>query len=271
MPNVIKEGQLAYDLSERAKELHAVDGFNPREYLRESELKNGNSMTRLDIAVQKLWFHLEVENGRIETAPHEIARDHAIFSARVYFDDSDKIKATGYASCYITEDPDFGRSFVELAETYAIGRALTNAGFGSQFCDIAGINEPEPSERGNESTNASTSDNGETPTVAPEKADSGNTKKKDSQAQTIEAEQPKKYVPDSSLSLEELVASMPVEYATQIPVTVGFLAGKTLGQISIEKPQSLMYYIKQDNIPKILKAGTQVLLNAANARQAKAG
>ena len=81
--------------------------------------------------------------------------------------------------------------------------------------------------------------------------------------QEPEPESPKEYTPDESAAFEELVATMPMEYAMRVVIPFGFLSGKTLGQVSIEKPQSLAYYLKQTNSSNVLKAAVQVLMNNA--------
>jgi len=266
----IKEGQLVYDVSEKVREMFAVEGFNPREYLRISELNNGKTMTKLDVAVQVLWFQLCKEDGRIITIPHEVTRERAVFQAQVYFDDSDQMKANGYATCYLTDDPDFGRSFVELAETFAVGRALKRAGFGSQFCDLTGINDPDPGETGNPVEPDAGEGTPEDAQTSKKPARTRGAAAKSAEVQTGEApeggqepEAPKEFVLDESLPVEEMVKIMPVEYAMKIIIPFGFQSGKTLGQVSLEKPKSLEYYLKQDNCSNRLKAGVRVLLDTA--------
>ncbi len=69
--------------------------------------------------------------------------------ARVYLDRNDhedNFISNALAQKYMSADGQFGNKFVELAETAAVGRALSDAGFGLQFADREGDMDPEVTE-----------------------------------------------------------------------------------------------------------------------------
>lgn len=56
------------------------------------------------------------------------------------------------------------------------------------------------------------------------------------------------------------------DMAAAVVVSAGFFKGKTLGQIAIEKPQSLTWYVSDYKGPdNLLRAGARFLLDAAKA------
>lgn len=61
-------------------------------------------------------------------------------------DPEENFIANALAQKYRTEDGQFGNKFVELAETAAVGRALSDAGFGLQFADKEEDIDPEVTE-----------------------------------------------------------------------------------------------------------------------------
>ena len=52
-----------------------------------------------------------------------------------YRDAEENFVANAFSHKFRADDSQFGRKFVELAETAATGRALADAGFGLQFAD----------------------------------------------------------------------------------------------------------------------------------------
>ena len=103
----------------------------------------------LDVAYRKLWFRLCYPQGKIVKKLVKLTDQVAIVEARVYLhhdDPEDHFIANALAQKYMTEDEQFGSKFVELAETAAVGRALSDAGFGLQFADQEGDFDPEVTE-----------------------------------------------------------------------------------------------------------------------------
>lgn len=103
----------------------------------------------LDVAYRKLWFRLRYPEGKIVKKILKLTEQVAIVEARVYLnrnDDEDNFISNALAQKYMTADDQFGNKFVELAETAAVGRALSDAGFGLQFADREGDIDPEVTE-----------------------------------------------------------------------------------------------------------------------------
>jgi len=108
------------------EELNLVEGFNPEERAKQTAI---DGVPYLSVFDRKVWFRLKNPNGRI--VPKLIAKDanSATIEASVYLDAKDeKPIAVAYAMRERT-NTDIGQRFVENAETAAIGRALTIAGF----------------------------------------------------------------------------------------------------------------------------------------------
>lgn len=105
-----------------------MSNFNPQDHIR----KIGNK-DYLDIVWRVKWFRTEYPKNRLDT--ELLATDGCIiFKATIYHEDG-SIWATGHGSA-----PAFGNGQstwktreIEKAETAAIGRALKNIGFGTEY------------------------------------------------------------------------------------------------------------------------------------------
>ena len=87
------------------------------------------------IGGRKEEFNFLYPNGRIDSIPLDITSTYALFCVKVY-EDRNAEQPIGMAHARESFNPDdryFGGKFVEKAETFAIGRALSNAGIGSGF------------------------------------------------------------------------------------------------------------------------------------------
>lgn len=82
----------------------------------------------LQVAHRLVWFREEHPTARIETIPHLINADIAIFRARIYTDEG-----MMWAEATKTETPKGFSDYTEKAETGAVGRALAMCGYGTQF------------------------------------------------------------------------------------------------------------------------------------------
>ena len=137
-----------YDV-ETVKGLNHVEGFEPRKYMRQIQKEGEPVRLYLDVAYRKLWFRLCHPQGKIVKKILKLTDQVAIVEARVYLhhdDPEDNFIANALAQKYLTQDEQFGSKFVELAETAAVGRALSDAGFGLQFADQEGDLDPEVTE-----------------------------------------------------------------------------------------------------------------------------
>ena len=138
-----------YDEVEEIRNLNKVEGFDPRRYMRIIGQEGQAGKYYLDVAFRKLWFRLKYPEGKIVKKILKLTDQIAIVEARVYLhrnDSEENFIANALAQKYRTEDGQFGNKFVELAETAAVGRALSDAGFGLQFADKEEDIDPEVTE-----------------------------------------------------------------------------------------------------------------------------
>ena len=69
---------------------------------------------------------------------------------------------------------------------------------------------------------------------------------------------------DESMPVEELMKIMTLEDAKGYVIPFGHYSGRTLGDICMEKPEAVNWYIESyKGKNNILRAGAQILLNAA--------
>lgn len=138
-----------YDEVEGIRSLNRVEGFDPRKYMRLIQNEGQAGKYYLDVAYRKLWFRLRYPEGKIVKKILKLTEQVAIVEARVYLDRNDhedNFISNALAQKYMSADGQFGNKFVELAETAAVGRALSDAGFGLQFADREGDMDPEVTE-----------------------------------------------------------------------------------------------------------------------------
>lgn len=138
-----------YDEVDGIRNLNRVEGFDPRKYMRLIQNEGQAAKYYLDVAYRKLWFRLRYPEGKIVKKILKLTEQVAIVEARVYLDrndNEDNFISNALAQKYMTADGQFGNKFVELAETAAVGRALSDAGFGLQFADREGDMDPEVTE-----------------------------------------------------------------------------------------------------------------------------
>lgn len=66
------------------------------------------------------------------------------------------------------------------------------------------------------------------------------------------------------MPVEQIYSLLTREKAASVVVPVGFNKGKTLGQVALEKPESLDWYVSSYGGPdNLLRAAAEFLLNAA--------
>lgn len=138
-----------YDQVEEIRNLNKVEGFDPRKYMRVIQQEGQAGKYYLDVAFRKLWFRLKYPEGKIVKKILKLTDQVAIVEARVYLNRNDAEEnfiSNALAQKYMTADGQFGNKFVELAETAAVGRALSDAGFGLQFADKEEDIDPEVTE-----------------------------------------------------------------------------------------------------------------------------
>ena len=134
-----------YDRVDEVRNLNRIEGFDPRQYMRNLTVSDGTVKQYLDVVYRKLWFRLKNPDGKIVKKLLKLTEQTAIVEARVYLnktDPEDSYIASAFAQKFVSQDEQFGAKFLELAETAAVGRALADAGYGLQFADLEGEQDP---------------------------------------------------------------------------------------------------------------------------------
>lgn len=318
----MSEQTYMYEQETAVAALHQVEGFDPRKFMRLIQKEDQSSRYYLDVAYRKLWFRLCYPEGKIVKTIRSITAQMAIVEARVYLnknDPDDSYVANAFAQKF-REDSEIGQKYVELAETAAVGRALSDAGFGLQFADREKEMDPEVTEAPiDEEVMAGTP-------ICPGEHSGGSfweqcwrTLMEDmipgqcgiedyipmpdevmrvAEASKEEVQQPKaalqpKAAPQPTKKSEQtpqeqfmqnnvapestvgITRDMPVndiygkltrDLAVKVVVSAGCYKGKTLGQIAVEKPGSLQWYVDSYKGPdNLLRAAAKYLLDQALA------
>lgn len=269
--NELSEKGMLYDNNEAVKALNRVEGFEPKDYLREEKTEDGVSFY-LDTKYRLLWFRLMYPQGKLVKIPKALNKEYATFEVRVYTDKNDadeNFLANGFASRYKDDSNErFGLNFVESAETAALGRALKDAGFGTQFCDIALPNDqtivdagvhisfdigdgtlPNPDEDGTPAEEGGT-------TAAATKEDATETEPE------MNPKEEEKIVLTADMPVEELLNKMTVDFAKEIVIDYGIDKGKTLGKLAQERPKGVQYHASMAK-NNLIRAGAMFLLEQA--------
>ena len=285
--------QTMYETMSAVTELNHVEGFEPKELMREIG-EEENKQLYLDVAIRKLWFRLKHPLGMIHKKIVQMTEQFAIVEARVYLekgDSEDCFISNAFAQRHFSSGNEFGSKYLELAETAAVGRALADAGFGSQFADSECDIDPEQADAGVPLTVDTTVDlsdeqaevvpnSGETASAAaiipitPDIADkipSANAEvtsvngikfqSKESAHIPFEPVQPSY---DSKTDVNTILSQMTLDEAKNYVVTMGAHKGKKLGVIAVEDPKDLQWYINNYRGPdNILRAAATLLVNTA--------
>ena len=318
----MSEQTYMYEQETAVAALHQVEGFDPRKFMRLIQKEDQSSRYYLDVAYRKLWFRLCYPEGKIVKTIRSITAQMAIVEARVYLnknDPDDSYVANAFAQKF-REDSEIGQKYVELAETAAVGRALSDAGFGLQFADREKEMDPEVTDAPiDEEVMAGTPI---CPENTPEEvfgSSVGEPLMEDmipgqcgiedyipmpdevmrvAEASKEEVQQPKaalqpKAAPQPTKKSEQtpqeqfmqnnvapestvgITRDMPVndiygkltrDLAVKVVVSAGCYKGKTLGQIAVEKPGSLQWYVDSYKGPdNLLRAAAKYLLDQALA------
>ena len=343
-----------YDEVEGIRNLNKVEGFDPRKYMRVIQQEGQAGKYYLDVAFRKLWFRLKYPEGKIVKKILKLTDQVAIVEARVYLNRNDAEEnfiSNALAQKYMTADGQFGNKFVELAETAAVGRALSDAGFGLQFADKEEDIDPEVTEApfdpqmilsGNSTDNETfgemlSGEDIEGETILPDENIPGQygieeyipmpeevgqamgmtpamqqagavpkaagqtaqgaaptaSRQTAQQQQSAQAQQPVQGMtpamqnrqgaqkPGNTASAKGANAQaagsirkdMPVEQiysmlnrdsAAAVVIPMGFNKGKTLGQVAVEKPANLQWYVDSYGGPdNLLRAAAKFLIDAA--------
>ena len=259
---------IMYNNLQVVAELNRVEGFDPRNFMREIETDTQEKQLYLDVKFRKLWFRLKHPNGKIKKSIIKLTEELAIVESKVYLDKNDSEEnyiASALAQRFLQQDDRFGNRYVELAETASVGRALADAGFGIQFCDIGEESDPGIVDSGIPVD--SSGGKGADPVTGTQTSSNGQSKAGEAPAKTPAPAQSKSYT--ANMSVDEICSIMSLDDAKKVVVDCGFYKGKTLGQVAIEKPGSLGWYVDSYKGPNnVLRAGAKLLINSATNVQA---
>lgn len=313
----MSEQTYMYEQETAVAALHQVEGFDPRKFMRLIQKEDQSSRYYLDVAYRKLWFRLCYPEGKIVKTIRSITEKMAIVEAKVYLsknDPEDSYVANAFAQKYRMDGSEIGQKYVELAETAAVGRALSDAGFGLQFADREKEMDPEVTEAPiDEEVMAGTpicpenipeevfgSSVGENlmedmipgqcgiedyipmpdeimqveeaskEDAQPPKAAQQPTKKPEQTPQ--EQFMQNNVAPESTVGItrdmpvNDIYGKLTRDLAVKVVVSAGCYKGKTLGQIAVEKPGSLQWYVDSYKGPdNLLRAAAKYLLDQALA------
>ena len=249
--------------------INAVEGFNPADFVRNTVGEEGETDLYLDVKYRLLWFRLHRPNGKIDPEIIQLDEKSAVVCCRIYADKADpadQFIGKAYSQRFPTEDR-FGDRFLEIAETVAKGRALADAGYGTQFCmngeALASIiadapikmpPDEEPEQPGNVAVSFTAQ-----PTEAPAKSTPAPQPQNQAPIQ-----QPKPATLEPPKTLDEYLQVMTLDQAKAVKVDFGRFSGWTLGDIAMKNPGDLMWYVKNYSGHNLaLKAGATLLVNAA--------
>lgn len=270
---------MLYETNDAVRALNKVEGFEPKDYLRKEVSEEGVSFY-LDTKYRLLWFRLKYDNGKIVKIPKALNKEYATFEVRIYADKNDaedNFLANGFASRYKDDTNEkFGLNFVESAETAALGRALKDAGFGTQFCDIALPNDQTIVDAGvhisfdlgndgittPEDADGSTAENAGAVSVNTEEDATSATANATVNAEEKPAAEEKVEL-NKDMPIEELVKKMTLDYAKAIVVEVGYDKGKTLGSLMQTKPKSIVFHSNYEKNNNLVRAGALFLIEQA--------
>ena len=135
--------------------LNKVEGFNPFDYVKESFDcygdpvigANGEQKKYLPTAAKIFWFRLLYPNGRFRINRIENGNPYvAIFNAEVFADKNDEHPISTWEYGVVASKDDAGSftSSIQAAETVALGKALSRAGFGCEIEMLLDIDPDEP-------------------------------------------------------------------------------------------------------------------------------
>lgn len=239
--------------------LNKVEGFNPFDYVKESFDcygdpvigSNGEQKKYLPTAAKIFWFRLLYPNGRFRITRIENGNPYvAIFNAEVFADKNDEHPISTWEYGVVASKDDAGSftSSIQAAETVALGKALSRAGFGCEIEMLLDIDPDEPApkeDKAEPKKRAKSSKKAEKVEVkdeAPAKEESQQISD-DEIADLMEAackdaeiEEPKveekaeeESAEESGMTLEEALAT-PIKASKNAGVKIANLEGKTLGE-----------------------------------------
>ena len=246
--------------------LNKVDGFDPSAFLRRLTGENGEEQFYLDVKYRKLWFRLMHPEGKITKRIIKLENEFAIIESRVYLnrnDTEDAYISCAFAQRWRKEDDAYGLKYVETAETAAVGRALADAGFGIQFSEPG-----EEQDRSLVDAPVTIPDSGLSEEMGQDEPEEElpdeMLQSTEKQRKALSSPEQKKTEWDASMPLEELMQKMSLEDAKNYLIPSGAYKGKTLGELCVEKPGAINWYVESyHGKNNVLRAGAKLLLASA--------
>ena len=265
---------IPFDLEEAEKIIKRIEEFNPKDNLRKIEAEDGSG-TRyyLDTKDRIVWFRKTFPLGKVYKILRECTEDHATFEVRVYMnrnDEPDNFLANGFATRYKDPTTEFGINFLESAETAALGRALKDAGFGTQSCgmEIQGETDDQIVDGGvYVSYDISNNDSSTSEELNVGEISTDTSTENESTSNTAASSDPVKEEPpklSKDMPIEELLSKLTLETAKEIVVEIGYDKGKTLGSLMESKPKSIVFHSTYEKNNNLVKAGALFLIKKAN-------
>ena len=270
--------ELLYKKSEAVAALNRVDGFHPMELARKIGEEGQEEQLYLDVKYRKLWFRLVNPAGKIISRIITFTENMAVVEARIYLDkcdQEDNYVANSFSQKFRSDDPKFGDKFLEMAETAAVGRALSDAGYGVQFAYVGEENDPAQVDAGIPYQNPQMPDSGAMENAAMpgstiyhgsgQMPGYGSAPAASTPPKTGQMLQGALQNLDTSLPVEELMKHMNYEMAvgTVIPGK-GKYGGKTMGQVAVESPSTIQWFAEQYSGPNnLVPAAAKVILQKA--------
>ena len=242
---------------------------------KKNRLTSAEMCVYLDVKYRLLWFRLHHPNGKIDPELIRVDEKNAIVCCRIYADKADpadQFIGKAYSQRFSTEDR-FGDRFLEIAETVAKGRALADAGYGTQFCmngdALAGIiaDAPikmPPDEDAGHPGSVVASFTAQPTADAPVFSQAATAPKSTQPAQQQvqpPVQQSHAPAPEPPKTLDEYLRVMTIEQAKAVKVDFGRFSGWSLGEIAMKSPGDLAWYVKNYSGHNLaLKAGATKLL-----------
>ena len=255
--------------------INAVEGFNPADFVRNTVGEEGESDLYLDVKYRLLWFRLHCPNGKIDPELVHLDEKSAVVCCKVYADKADpadQFIGKAYSQRFSTEDR-FGDRFLEIAETVAKGRALADAGYGTQFCmngetlasiiADAPIKMPPDEDAGHPGSVVAsfTAQPTTDPPVFSQTATAPKSTQPTQQQVQPPVQQSHASAPEPPKTLDEYLRVMTIEQAKAVKVDFGRFSGWSLGEIAMKSPGDLAWYVKNYSGHNLaLKAGATKLL-----------
>lgn len=235
--------------------INQVEGFDPLNFVR---LDEKTQSPFLDVKTKRLWFRHINQTGRIEVIEVHCDDQYARYEARVFPDKDDANYAgNAHAQAFRSDDPEYGLKFAEIAESNAVSRALSNAGFDDPISEsLPKVPYTEDSVCGIALSSS--------PAVSPPVSSPADSPSASPVKPAVKPAGPVKPVISNSMNVDEIIKLMTLEEAKRLIIDIGKFKGKTIGEVAIDNPGMLGWYVNTYSGPNnLLRAAAKLLIDAA--------